>query len=1263
MNKLFPSFLTLLFVVSSTIATFAQKPDIKKYSFSDAAILTKLSDNGNWAVAGFGASELAESGRVKIVNIADGTYEFIQTDDDIKKDGRAYISDITNDGQILVGSLNNKPAYWTKSTGSWTILPISDNCDGATIVAVTPDGKYAIGNGSKGTDILFNCALMWDLSKGELINLENLPTKDMLNEELNQQRLIDITDDGRYILGQLSYSYYDNCCVWIYDRTSATYKYLGFNTSNPSKWVPIVEDIIRVDEGSFSPNGKYVVLHCWMYKGSGVAGSTAQFDGDVACMYNVETDEFTYLNGSEDMLPSHIDDEGTVYAAGPATSPIRNWSVFRNGYWYSFDQILKQAYGIDFVQTTKYDVTGSIFGMSDDAKTFIAMVDPMGDSYSLTMPTTIGPLCDNIDLLANYSASPASGMTFSTLRSIELTFDRVVEFAGSSANAASITKTDGQLVRNSSGIAVSSKSSRTIVVTFRPTTLEESQQYIVTIPAGTICIAGDKNVTNQEIKLTYNGRANTAVQVMSIYPSSGSTLAKIDNNSNPILIEFDSQLALTENASAKLEMVEENSVSKICDLNTFVDGNFLYVYPSATQYLYDGKEYKVTIAEGSVADFSGAGPNAEISLTYFGSYIREISHDSATLFSDNFNNQAQSLINFMRFEGDHLTPSESMQKWRFDKDNQPWNFSISDDESTDYCAASHSMYSPAGQSDDWMVIPQLEIPDEYVTLTFKAQSYRKAKADRLKIIVWECEENFNALGSSTIARFKEEGEVVFDQQLSPGTNEEILANDWVNYSVDLAKFSGKKIYIAFVNDNNDQSAIFVDDVVVMRQMKFFVSLSSEEAVVNQESILIKGVLTANADNETFNSATLILKDATGKEIDRIEASGFTLAKGDKYNFSFTNPLSLTKGVSNKFTIAVTMGKYSDNVNSIVKNLIFSPTKRVVLEEFTGTTCVNCPQGILAIEYLDKLYGNQFIPISIHTYQGDPFHNGQSGYSSFLGLSAAPSGIINRNKIISFPMSSNLDGDAIFSNGTTLWADIVASELEVPADVEISAKYEFNETDGTFSVPTTIKSALKITNLNLNVFIVMLEDGIIGTQANTFYGNEDPLLGEWGKGGKYGMNLVTDFSHNDVAISTWGASYNGTSGLLPQSLEAGDECIVDLSNFYLPENITNINNTKVVVMLIDGNTDKVINAICVKANEGAGVEDIVADNSHCDIATTDGNIIITGEGKISADVYNIAGMAIGSANGNDYVTIPTSYKGVAIVRATVDGNVVIKKVIL
>ncbi len=1256
--------LACLLVMMPLLAAQAAEPVIQKFTAEDGGILQRVSGNGKWALTGFGTTALSESGKVKVVNLQTGESEDLQTDAEVEADGTQTYTDIADDGETVVGAYKGRAAYWKRSARQWTELAMPAGCTGSVATEITPDGRYAIGRGLLSSNEYYSQGVLWDLTTGSEVVLSGLPTLDMSHENQHQQQFISISDDGRYILGSLSYSYLLPVapCVFLYDRETSTYKFLGFDPSDTQDWTPWVSGLAFVDEGRISPNGKYVVLHAWMYE-AGV-GDVANVDGDAVASYNVETGEFAVLKGSDGMYPSAVDNDGTVYAATPAGNPLREWAVFHQGYWFPMSQILKQQYGIDFYAKTGYSNTGTVSDISTDGKTLSVMVDPQGESYTMTLEKPIGQMCDGISLLENYTISPVSGTSFTKLFSVEITFDREVDFIGNDVKAVTLTKADGTVVAKTSGISVSNKSKSMIVLTFRPQTLAAGEKYTVTVPAGIISVAGDATKVNTEIKVTYGGRADQPVSVLGVYPADGSVLAKIDNGSNPVAVTFDAEVVLTETPTAELRVLEEDGYEKICDLNTYVNEKSLYVYPTSTQYLYDEKQYQVLIGAGCVTDLSGKGANKEMVLNYTGSYIREVSHDNASLFKDDFANQAQSLVNFMRYEGDHLTPNTEMQGWGFSADNQPWNFSIRDDNSTDYCAASTSMYTTIGQSDDWMVIPQLEIPDEYVNLTFKAQSYKKAKADRLKVLVWECEENINALNTEIIKRLKAEAQVVFDEQLTPGDTEGVLADEWTNYSVSLAAYSGKKIYIAFLNDNTNQSAIFVDDVSVLREMKFFVSLTSQGTVVNKESILIAGTLVANVENETYTSAKLTLRDHNGNDVEEMVLTGFSLSKGDKLDFAFSKPLPLVKGVSNKCKIEVEMGNHKEDVECTIKNLAFEPTKRVVIEEYTGVTCGACPQGIVAIEHLKELYGSKVVPVAIHTYSGDPFASGLSDYSGFLGLSAAPSAVIQRSGIIASPMSTDANGKYTMSNGTTLWKDLVAAEFETPTDADITAEYIVSADSTSFDLPVTIKYAMDAANLNLNIFLVMLEDSIITYQQNYFSGVNDPVLGEFGAGGKYGQSVVFNFEHHDIARACWGSSYNGTAGLLPQSMKAGEEYTAQLTGFTMPEGIYSAKNTKMVVMLIDGNTDKLINAVCVKPGMSTAIEDVKENAASCRIEAAEGSVQVTGKGSITAQAYTAAGVLLSTVQGKDAVSLSTgSHRGVVIVKAEVDGKITVRKLTL
>jgi hypothetical protein len=726
-------------------------------------------------------------------------------------------------------------------------------------------------------------------------------------------------------------------------------------------------------------------------------------------------------------------------------------------------------------------------------------------------------------------------------------------------------------------------------------------------------------------------------------PADGSELAMIDGETSPIIITFDSNVTLSDTAYA--ELYREDLVLPICRMTVAFKDNQVAIYPAAVQYLYEGHNYRVVLSDSSVVDAGGHCGNREITLNYKGTYVQKIDANGSVLFADAFDNISQSLYLWLRYEGDHNTPMSTMTALEFDADNQPWNFSIREnDESYDYCMASHSLYTPSGRSDDWAVIPQIFIPDERCYLSFDAQSYHSTKSDSLSIIIYESEENIGVLTSDVIERFKADGKRVLYTHLTPGSSDETLTGDWQHFSISLADYAGKKIYIAFVNDNYNQSAIFVDNVLVERDLVYSIALNSNATVVNQASADIAGTVMIEANDLTFSTISLKLIDGEGSVLETISESGLSLKEGSSYKFDFETQLPLTVGEENTYAIEVALDERVNTTRSSIKNLSFLPTKRVVLEKMTGTTCQFCPGGILAVEEMKRVAGDQIIPVAIHTYTGDNLSSGLSYYSDYLYLSGAPTGRIDRLPIISSPIwQNNLEEDDYygflsFTNKVDhdTWLDLMNAQLGEPTTIDVNISANVLTGEGIIRIPVEVKSALNTKNVSYSVFTAILEDGLKGTQSNNYYNNPDPLLGDWGKNGVYGQSAVKDFIYDDVARAVIGTSFNGTPDLLPNDMEA-DAVYTTAVDCEIPAQITNWSKAKAVVMLTDNTTGIIVNA---------AVANFVIDPVGIDGVADDAEVVKT-------EYYSINGVSLASPQ-----------KGVNIVRQTLaNGNVVVNKVMV
>ena len=429
-------------------------------------------------------------------------------------------------------------------------------------------------------------------------------------------------------------------------------------------------------------NGKYV------------AGDIRDKDDNIFPMvYNTETGKYKYFNSQEDndLLICCIDNEGNLYGSAPGTSsPVRDWRVCVDNVWYPFDLILKQRYGIEYSDYTGYDNTGTLWSASADTKTLSSMVSPQGESYVVTMPETMTEACRAINLLNNYTATPAAGSNFSNVAVVKVTFTHEITVLGNK-DCAVLKNAEGAVQRKSMGFAVDKTNPKVLIVTFRNTEMKAGEKYTVEIPAETVALTKNTDKQNDIITINYVGRENVPVKMQSAFPENNAEIARIDNTSNPVILTFDTNISVSENAKASLVQLDGENEKTICSLSVLSNENQVALMPAASQYLYKGSQYKVVLEAGSLTDVSGSSKSAneQIVLNYTGTYERQISTSDATLFSDNFSTPDQSYKNFMRYEGDHNTPTAAMKKIGFDKDNTPWLFKAKDNnDSKNYFAAS-----------------------------------------------------------------------------------------------------------------------------------------------------------------------------------------------------------------------------------------------------------------------------------------------------------------------------------------------------------------------------------------------------------------------------------------------------------------------------------------------------------------------------------------------------------------------------------------------
>jgi hypothetical protein len=158
-------------------------------------------------------------------------------------------------------------------------------------------------------------------------------------------------------------------------------------------------------------------------------------------------------------------------------------------------------------------------------------------------------------------------------------------------------------------------------------------------------------------------------------------------------------------------------------------------------------------------------------------------------------------------------------------------------------------------------------------------------------------------------------------------------------------------------------------------------------------------------------------------------------------------------------------------------------RNVLVEEYTGVTCVNCPPGATELAGLQALYGDKLIIVGIHAgdfskptplNQFDFRTEDGTNLFNFLGSPEGyPAAIVNRKAIGNNPL---------VLVGTSLWAGSIANELEEQETASINMATSFDPATSQLQINTTILPLSGYASSTGYRFTLMLtESGIVDRQ--------------------------------------------------------------------------------------------------------------------------------------------------------------------------------------
>ncbi|MDQ6608584.1 MAG: Omp28-related outer membrane protein [Bacteroidota bacterium] len=233
-----------------------------------------------------------------------------------------------------------------------------------------------------------------------------------------------------------------------------------------------------------------------------------------------------------------------------------------------------------------------------------------------------------------------------------------------------------------------------------------------------------------------------------------------------------------------------------------------------------------------------------------------------------------------------------------------------------------------------------------------------------------------------------------------------------------------------------------------------------------------------------------------------------------------------------FAVHAIKGSLTSNVISI--KVVVNPSagfvSRVLVEEYSGTWCGNCPTILYGVDLLHQ-QTDKAIVVSAHLFNGDPFITSQgNSLAANLGITGVPSGKINRTTDWTGPQYENVPQ--------------VISQIMPKASLGLAINSSVSGSN--LSATISVSYAQPLTgSAKLTVYLV--EDKLVYTQRNyssTLYAGQANIPG---------------FEYNGVIRSV-------ISNLSGDAIANNGAAVTKTYSASLPSNILNIANVKLVAFI-------------------------------------------------------------------------------------------------
>lgn len=464
---------------------------------------------------------------------------------------------------------------------------------------------------------------------------------------------------------------------------------------------------------------------------------------------------------------------------------------------------------------------------------------------------------------------------------------------------------------------------------------------------------------------------------------------------------------------------------------------------------------------------------------------------------------------------------------------------------SDSMMISTSLFTPPGTADRWLITPSFTVPSATTAISFvDALAYSAAgKSETLEIWV-------SPTAGATKADFTTKLATI-----TPG-------GSYTTDRVSLAAYNGQTIRIGFREAGTDAGVLALDDVqTVTASSAPDMALTSVSPTAGDAAsfntvggnITISGVA-KNMDIIPVSSFTVKYRVGTGSVVSQTVTP--TAPFIGAYAFSFTTPaVAPATQTDVKVWVEFTgdTKATNDTLTTKIGGYTTKPTKKIFMEEATGTWCGWCPRGLVYMDSIYHKYPNGVVVAAVHN--ADPMT--VSAYDSYISslVSGYPNMVVDR-------MYAN-DPSTAFSYYSMLSGNYGLAKIEIVPTL----------TGSNLSVQAKVTPTASTTS-EYRLMMVLTEDRVSGT--TTAYNQRNYYSGyATMKNSEFDFYTLPDpvpaskMKYDFVARGVY-PGVGGASGSLPTNMTAGTTYTYTFPTLTLDPS-WNANNVKAIVVLLNAST--------------------------------------------------------------------------------------------